>query len=447
MRILIVGAGDVGFQLGRRLSRDQHDITIIDADPTKVRRAAEQLDALAIEGSGDSYRVLVQAGLKDADVVAAVTDNDDANLMACRLAKASGVEVTIARVRNAEFTEPGFPLTPEQLGADHIIHPEREAANAILRLIQESSATHVIDLENGRIEVIGLILEPDSPLVGQPLAALGARYNRPPVQIVAVERNHETIIPKGNDRLYPGDHLFAVCAPEYAKEFFGLAGKRKKPRMDNIMVMGGGSIARFIAEELAGRARLKIIEHNLARAERLADCLPQALVIHGDGTDLELLEAEDLDQMDSFVAVTGDDENNIIATLLARQQEVLRPIALVNRVAYLPILPTIGLNAVISKQILTVNAVQQFIQHRQVAAIASVPGIEGQMIEYIAREGSRITQRPLRDVKFPRSAVVGAVLRNGSLLIPGGETVVRAGDRTVVFALPEAMNELDRLFG
>ncbi|MFZ1767665.1 MAG: Trk system potassium transporter TrkA [Caldilinea sp.] len=447
MRILIIGAGDVGFQLGRRLSRDQHDITIVDEDPAKVRRAAEQLDGLAIEGSGDSYQVLLQAGLRDADVVAAVTDNDDANLMACRLAKACGVDVTIARVRNAEFTQPGFPLTAAQLGADHIIHPEREAGNAILRLLQESSATHVIDLENGQIEVIGLILEADSPLVGLPLAELGVRYHRPPVQIVAIERNHETIIPKGNDLLHAGDLLFAVCAPDYAKEFFGLAGKRKKPRMDNIMIMGGGMIARFIAEELAGAASIKIIEHDLARAERLADCLPRALVIHGDGTELELLQAEDLDQMDAFVAVTGDDENNIIATLLARQQEVPRPIALVNRVAYLPILPTIGLNAVISKQILTVNAVQQFIQHRQVAAIASLPGIEGQMIEYIARERSRITQRPLRDVKFPHSAIVGAVLRKDSLLIPGGETVIQPGDRTVVFALPAAMNELDRLFG
>lgn len=447
MRILIVGAGDVGFQLGRRLSRDQHDITIVDANPAKVRRAAEQLDALAIEGVGDSYQVLKQAGLKQADVVAAVTDNDDANLMACRLAKASGVEVTIARVRNAEFTQPGFPLTPAQLGADHIIHPEREAANAVLRLLQESSATHIIDLENGQVEVIGLILEPDSPLAGAPLSELGRRYKQPPVQIVAIERNHETIIPKGEDRLLAGDLLFAVCAPDYATEFFGLAGKRRRPRMDNIMILGGGMIARFIAEDLAGRARIKIIEHDLARAERLADCLPQTLVIHGDGTDLELLQAEDLDQMDSFVAVTGDDENNIIATLLARQHEVPRPIALVNRVAYLPILPTIGLNAIISKQMLTVNAVQQFIQHRQVAAIASLPGIEGQMIEYIAREGARITQRPLREVKFPRAAVVGAILRNGKLLIPGGETVIRSGDRTVVFALPAAMNELDRLFG
>ncbi|MBU6349420.1 MAG: Trk system potassium transporter TrkA [Chloroflexi bacterium] len=446
MRIIIVGAGDVGFQLGRRLSRDHHDITIIDANPDKVRRAADQLDGLAVEGQGDSYRVLLQAGIRETDVLAAVTDNDDANLMACRLAKASGVDVTIARVRNSEFTEPNFPLTPEQLGADHIIHPEREAANAILRLLQESSATHVLDLEKGKIEVIGLILEANSPLIGPSLAELGARHGHPPVQVVAVERNHETIVPKGSDHLYAGDLLFAVCAPEYAKEFFGLAGKRKKQRIGKVMLMGGGMVARFIAEAMAGTTHVKIIEHDYLRAQRLAENLPGALVIHGDGTDLDLLQAEDIDEMDAFVAVTGDDENNIIATLLAIQHEVPRPIALVNRVAYLPILPTIGLNTVISKQMLTVNAVQQFIQHRQVAAIANLPGIEGQMIEYIAREGARITRKTLRETRFPHSAVVGAILRNGTLLIPNGQTIIQPGDRTVMFALPSALPEIDRLF-
>ncbi len=447
MRILIVGGGDVGFQLGKRLSRDRHDITLIETDPAKVRRAAEQLDALVIEGSGDSYALLKQAGVASTDVVAAVTDNDDANLMACRIAKACGVDVTIARVRNPEFTSPDFILSPKELGADHIIHPEREAANAIVRLLQESSATHVIDLENGQIELIGLILEKESPLIGVPLSELGKRYNQPPIQLVAVDRNHETIIPKGGDQLRAGDHVFTICDPAYAREYFSLAGKHKKPRMDNIMIVGGGMIARFVAEQMAQEAQIKIIEHDLQRAERLADCLPHALVLHGDGTDVELLLTEDLEHMDSFVAVTGDDENNIIATLIARQHEVSRPIVLVNRVAYLPILPTIGLNAVISKQMLTVNAVQQFIQHRQVAAIANVPGIEGQMIEYIASEGSRITQRLLRDVHFPRTAIVGAILRNGKLVIPSGDTRIQPEDRTVVFTLPEAMGELDKLFG
>jgi trk system potassium uptake protein TrkA len=447
MRILIVGAGDVGFQLARRLSRENHDITIVEQDVEKVRRATEQLDVMVVEGLGDHYRVLERAGLSRADVVAAVTDNDGVNLMAARLGKAVGVDVTIARVRNSQFTTPGFPLSAAQLGVDHLIQPEREAANAIVRLLEEGSATHVIDLENGQIEMIGLFLERDSALLDIPLAELGRKHGRPPVQIVAVDRNHETIIPKGEDRLFAGDHVFVICDPSYAPQFFNLAGKRKKPRMNNIMIMGGGMIGRYVAEELGQRANIKIIERDRARAERLADALPHALVLHGDATDSDLLHSEGLHEMDSFVAVTGDDENNIIATLLAKQHEVPRLVALVNRVAYLSIMPDIGLNAVISKQMLTVNAVQQFIQHRQVAAIAGMPGIEGQMIEYIAGAGSRITRKRLQEVRFPPAAVIGAILRNGKLIIPTGDTQVQVGDRAAVFALPEAMTELDSLFG
>jgi trk system potassium uptake protein len=447
MRILIIGAGDVGYQLARRLSREQHDITLIDADPVKVRRVTEQLDAQVIEGSGSSLQVLRQAGIDNADVVAAVSNDDGVNLMACRLAKAIGVEVTIARLGNPEYTQPDFMLTPQDLGVDHMIQPESETAGAIVRLLQESSATHVVDLENGRVELIGLILEEDSPLIGIPLSELGRRYNYPPLQLVAIDRNHVTIIPKGQDRLQAGDHLFAICDPSYATTFFGLAGKHKRPRMDNIMILGGGRVARFVAEAMADTARVKIIEQDLTRAERLSEMLPRALVLHGDGTDLDLLQAESIDQMDSFVAVTGDDEDNIIATLLAKQYNVKRPVVLVNNVDYLRILPSIGLNTAISKQMLTANAVLQFIQHRQLAAIASIPGIQGQLIEYIAGRGSRITQKRIKDLRFPHNAVIGAIVRNGSLIIPDGSMRVEAGDRTVVFTLPEAISDLDRLFG
>ena len=447
MQILIVGAGDVGFQLATRLAREQHDITLVDSDGAKVRRAREQIDAQVIEGSGSSLQVLRQAGIEHAGVLAAVSNDDGVNLMACRLAKTLGVALTIARVGNPEYSQPGFPLTAEELGVDHLIQPEREAAAAIVRLLQESSATHVVDLENGRVELIGLILEDDSPLLGAPLAELGRRYNNPPLQLVAVDRNHVTIIPKGDDQLLAGDHLFAICDPAYAATFFGLAGKHKRPRMNNIMIMGGGRVGRFVAEAMAATARVKIIEQDQKRAELLAEMLPRALILHGDGTDLELLQDEGLDQMDSFVAVTGDDENNIISTLLAKQNSVKRPIVLVNKVQYLRVLPSVGINAAISKQVLTVNAVLQFIQHRQLAAIASIPGIEGQLIEYIACRGSRVTEKQLKAVRFPHNALVGAVLRNGKLIIPDGSTRIEVGDRAVVFALPAAMGDLDRLFG
>ncbi len=447
MHIVIVGAGGVGLQLAKRLSREQHDITLVETDAARVRRAAEQLDAHVIEGSGSSLLVLQQAGVDRADVLAAVSNDDGVNFLACRIAKALNVAVTIARVSNQEYTQPNFVLTPQELGVDHMIQPELEAAGAIVRLLQESSATHVVDLEDGRVELIGLILEEDSPLIGVPLAEFGHRYNNPPLQLVAIDRNHVTVIPNGQDRLAAGDHLFAICDPAYAKTFFGLAGKHKKPRMDKIMIMGGGRVGQFVAEAMADCASVKIVERDLGRAERLADVLPNALVLHGDGSDFELLQSEGLEQMDSFVAVTGDDEDNIIATLLARQYNVKRPVALVNKVDYLRILPSIGINSAISKQMLTVNAVLQFIQHRQVAAIASVPGIEGQLIEYIAGPGSRITRKQIKDLRFPHQAVIGAVLRKGKLMVPDGTMRIETGDRAVVFAMPEAVGELDRLFG
>lgn len=206
-------------------------------------------------------------------------------------------------------------------------------------------------------------------------------------------------------------------------------------------------IGSFIAQSLAKEANVKVVESKLERCERLAERLPRTLVIHGDGTDLELLESEDLEEMDAFIAVTGDDERNIIATLLARHASVPRSITLVNRVGYLPIMPKIGLDTVVSKQLLTVNAVQHYIQHQDVAAVASVPGIEAQLIEYIAKDGCHMTRKCLRDIRFPHNAIVGAILHDDHMVVPDGDTQIEQGDRTVVFALPQAIGELDHLFG
>ncbi|MEZ4730298.1 MAG: Trk system potassium transporter TrkA [Caldilineaceae bacterium] len=446
MHILIVGAGDVGFQLGKRLTQANHDITMIEADPDKVKRAREQLDVLIVEGNGASFQALEEAKIRRVDVVAAVTNNDEINLTACRLAKKVGVATTLARVRNPEYTNPDFVLSAEELGVDHLIHPEREAADAVLRLIRQSSASYSVEFEGGKIQLIGLHVEVGSPLLYTPLIELGIRYNYPPLRIVAINRNHTTIIPNGDDTLYPGDQVFVVCDPSYVQTFKGLAGKVDK-QLNNIMILGGGLVGQFIAESLEGEANVKVIEHKRPRSERLADLLPRTLVLHGDGTDLDLLQSEDLERMDAFVAVTGDDEKNIITSLLARHARVARTITLVNRVSYLPIMPKIGLDAVVSKQLLTVNAVQHFIQHQQVAAVVNLPGIDAQLIEYIARNGCKISRKRLRDIRFPQNAIVGAILHDNHMVVPTGQTQIQAGDRTVIFALPQAIDELDHLFG
>lgn len=445
MRILIIGAGDIGFQLGKRLSLDKHDIIMIDVDPQKVKHANEQLDALAIEGHGASYRVLQQANLREIDVVAAMTNNDELNLTACKMTKKAGVRSTIARVRNPEFTQPDFILTLEEMGADLIIHPEKETADAVVRLIHQSSATDVIEFADGKIQLLGVRLEENSPLLRIPLVELGKQLGNPPMRIVAINRKQQTLIPRGSDVLVPRDQIFVICDPEYIPQFITLTGK-KDIRIENIMILGGGLIGQFIATRLEKEIKIKIIENNEEKSEEIAEVLSHTLIIHGDGTDYDLLASEGITDMDAFIAVTGDDENNIIATLLARHLRVPRTIALVNKLEYLPITPTIGMDAVVSKQLLTVNAVQQYIQHQQVASIVSLPGVDAQCIEFIAREGFEITRKPLKDIHFPKHAIVGAIMHGEQLIIPKGDTQIFPGDKAVVFTRSQDLDEVEKLF-
>ncbi|MEM7031105.1 MAG: Trk system potassium transporter TrkA [Chloroflexota bacterium] len=444
MRILIIGAGDIGFQLANRLSRQKHDITMIEADPQRVKRASEQLDANIINGNGASYRVLEQANLDGVEIVAAMTDRDEVNLLSCKLAKKIGVPTTIARVRHPQFTQPDFILDGAELGTDLIIHPEKETADSAISLIHHPSATYAVELEDGRIELLGLTLAPESPLLDIPFRDFEQHLDHLRLRVVAVNRKYTTVIPQGDTVLKTGDQVFAVCDPDYSAEFIKLTG-RIDAEMKDIMIVGGGLIGRFIADSLAQEAQVKIIEQDRNRAEELADILPHALVIHGDGTDIDLLEQEGLDEMDAFVAVTGDDENNIITTLLAQHSRVKRAISLVNKAQYLTVASRIGVDAVISKQLLTVNTVERYIQ-QEVASIADLPGIEAQLIEYIVSDGCDIAASELRDCRFPRDAIVGAVLRQNEVFIPHGDTRLQAGDKVVVFALPEAMTQLDKLF-
>ena len=445
MDILIIGAGDIGFQLGKRLSQEKHDITIIDSDPDKVKRAGEQLDAMTIEGHGASHEILKLADFEKMDVMAAVTNQEEVNLLACKIGKKAGVPITIARIRNPEFMEPDFILSQEDLGVDCLIHPEKETADAVIRLIRQSTATHVIEFADGKIQVLGIRLERGSVLLKTPLIDLVKKHGDPPMRIVAIKRNQRTLIPSGEDRLLAGDQVFVICDPDYISEFISQTGQ-EETRIEDVMVLGGGLIGQFIAASLGKDINIKIVESDTAKSEAIAKKLPDTLIIHGDGTDLDLLGTEGVVDMDAFIAVTGDDETNIIATLVARHMKIPRTIALVNKIEYLPLTPTIGMDAVVSKQLLTANAIQRFIQHQNVATLAHLPGLNAQFIEFIAKDGDRITRKPLQDTRFPKHAIVGAVIHEDSIVIPRGDTQITPGDQVVIFARPQAMDDVEKLF-
>jgi len=445
MNIIIIGAGSIGFHLARQLSYEKHSITIVDSDPDKVKRAQEHLDALVVEGHGTSYRVLKNLGIEKADVFVAITNHDEVNILACQIAKKIAPISTVARVRNPEFTLPGYVMSPEELGTDLIIHPEKETADAVVRLIRQASATDVIEFADGKIQLLGIRLERESQIIRIPLKDLLKKYGDIPMRIVALKRKERTLIPRGEDVLVPGDQIFIICEPRDISEILRISGK-SDTHIENIMILGGGMIGQFVAHTLEQELRVKIIESNAERSEEIADILPKTLIIHGDGTDLDLLVLEGIMDMDAFIAVTGDDETNIISTLVARHLKVPRTIALVNKVEYLPITPTIGMDAVVSKQLLTVNAIQRFIRQKTVASIATIPGIDAEIIEFIASSRSKITRKKLRDIHFPRHAIVGAIIHNGSVEVPTGNSQISPGDKVVVFMLPQAMQEVEKLF-
>jgi len=445
MNIVIIGAGDIGFHLSKRLSTEKHGITILEQDKDRVHRASEQLDAIVVEGHGASFESLKKAQIESADIVAAMTNIDEVNILACQIAKKVGVPTTIARVRNPEFTDQAFILSEKDLGADLIIHPEKETAASIVRLIRQSVATDVIEFADGQAQMVGIRVEKDAPLLGIPLKELAQKYQDIPQRVVAVHRKQHTLIPDGETKFQSGDQLFFVCDPQYLDAIIEITGK-SETKIDNVMILGGGLIGQFIARSLSQDINTKIIESNAEKSREIADILPDSLIIHGDGTDLDLLAMEGLMDMDAFVAVTGDDETNIISTLVGRHLEVPRTIALVNNTEYLPITPTIGMDAVVSKQLITVNAVQRFIRHQMVASIASLPEIDAEIIEYMASADSKITKKPLKSVRFPKSAIVGAILRGGEFLVPTGETHIQVGDKVIIFSLPQARNDVEKLF-
>lgn len=446
MNFTIVGAGNIGTQLAKRLALEKSDITIIESDNEKANYAREHLDTMVVEGDATYQSTLIKAGARSSDFFAAMTSNDLVNLIACRIAKNLGAKVTIARVRNTEYTSDDFVVSKEEFGADYLIHPERETADAIIRLIRQSGKTDVIEFEKGKIQLSGIRLDANAPTLNVPLMELGAKFGNPNLRIVAIKRKQFTIIPSGKDELKKGDQIFVIYdenLKDKIKEFFG----KKDTEVKDILIIGGGQIGTFIAQEFQNELNVKIIENQEDKANKLAEKLNKTLVIKGDGSDLDLLTFEGLTDMDEFIAVTGDDETNVITSIVARHLEVPRTITLIAKNEYLPLTPALGMDAVVSKQQITVNAILGIIKRTQIALMAEIPGVDAEITEFIVSDKSKIIRKQVKDLHFPKNAILGAILRNEiELIIPTGNTNVIAKDKVVVFYLPSAKKEVERFF-
>jgi trk system potassium uptake protein TrkA len=445
MKIVIIGAGEVGFFLAKRLSYEKHDLMLIELDPEKCALAEEALDVSVIQGSASSQRVLREAGLESADMLVAASPIDEVNILACMVAAKMGVKRKIARVRNPEYYEELSILKPEDLGVDLFIHPEEEVITEITRLLMRASASEVIEFESGKILMVGLKLDANCPNLNKQLKEIGNEEQRKNFRVVAMLKGEKTVIPKGNDYFHKNDQVFVVTKRESLPEVLPLTGKSDQ-KLDRIMILGGGKIGRGLACRLENRIDVTLIESSKEKSVQIAGQLERTVVFQAEGAEIDTLAREGLLHMDAFVAVTSDDETNIISCLLAKHLGIQKTIALVNRTSYLPLMPVIGIDSTVNTRISTASAILRFIRRGSILSVATFHGIDGEAIEFEIKGTDRLIGKPLKDLKIPEGALIAAIVRGEEVFIPYGNSKIETGDKVIVFALSKAIPSIEKRF-
>lgn len=442
MRVFIVGAGEVGFNTALMLSREGHDVVVVEQDEALAERATENLDALVLHGNGASPKLLSEARIGKADLLIAATNSDEVNIITCLAGKAQGVPRTVARIHNPDYYDSGEPFAREMLGIDFVIHTEEMAASEIKEALLVPGAVNVETFGEENIEVAEVILEEGSRAVGR-----SVREVHLPAQslIVGVVRRGEALVPRGDTVLEARDRVFLIGDRRRISEVVGAVATRTEP-VREVMIYGGGRIGLrlALALEKIGMS-VKVIERDEARARYVASQLRKGLVLHDEGVSRDFLLQEGVNGIDAFVAVTGDDRANLLAAMYARQLGARMTIAGMSRGEFAPLADALGIDITISPRLLAAGAILRFVRQGEVVAVTLLES-GAEMIELRVPERCRVAGRPLSEAGFPRDALVGAVLRDGELIIPSGRDVLRPGDDVVVFSLGTAVDEVERLF-
>ena len=447
MRTVVVGAGEVGFDVARILALEQHDVTVIDIDEDVLQKVRENLDVMTVQGNGTSAEVLREAGIHDADLLVAVTAVDEVNLIACMMADRLDVPTTVARTRTDELARAHSVLEAKDFGIDLVIHPEESAAVEVTQLIQRAGTTDVLSFCDGRVQLLGVRLDADAPVVGRPLHAVVAEHPEVEFRVPALVRNGQTRLPGGDEVLRRGDQVFVLTRPKYVTPVTRILGKGDV-NIQNVMILGGSRVGAGVARRLSEKngKRIKLIEPDAERAEDLAERLPETLVIHGDPTDMDLLVREGLGEMDAFAAVTDDEESNLVTCLMAKHLKVYKTVAQLSKAAYIPISQQIGLDAAVSKKLAVAREVRRYLRGKHVMSVATVYGLDAEILEIEATPRSPVTRSPLKGLDLPSGMLIGAVQHDGTTEIAVGSTQIKAGDRAIVFVLPTKVEAAESLF-
>jgi trk system potassium uptake protein len=446
LRVLILGAGDVGFHVAQQLAHENHEVVLIEQDRDRARAMQDVVDGLVIEGNGASLMTLEQAGIEKTDILLAVTSLDEINLMACLSAAQYKVPKRIARVSKPDYYDHTGILPPERLGVDLMINPERECALETYQLLQSAAATEFAQFENGLVQLIGVRVKEGAPIAGKVISQIAKLAPKLRAVVVAIARGRQTIIPAGDTAIVAGDQIYVMAEPSELPEFLPLAGHRGFA-LRRVIIAGGSREARFLARMLEShRIDCTILENNRLRAVQLAEEFRRSLILHGDATDLELLEMEGIGDADGFVAYTGSDETNLLSCLLAKNLGTRKVVSLIDRFDYIPLVSRVGVDAAVSPRMSAVNAILSYVRRGTVRAVATLKGTSAEGVEYDVTESFRFEGIALRDVRMPTGSIVGAIVRQEKVLIPTGTDKIAVGDRVIIFAVPEARRPVEALF-
>jgi trk system potassium uptake protein len=446
VRIIIIGAGDVGLFIAQTLSREHHDVTVIEVREEIARRVSQSLDIRVITGSGTNPEVLDQAGIAQTDMLIAVTDRDEVNIIACIIASSRArIPMKVARVRDEIYARVLEQLHVEPFRIDLCIRPEQEAASAALKLMEIPGVREVAEFADGKVLLVGTTVDEGSPFLNRPLQEIqadGAPGDK--ILIVALRRGAQLIIPHGRDVIYPDDEIFLIAERERVLSVLRSLGKMVSPP-ERIIVYGASKVALYLASQLEESAfSSKLICSDEALCNRLLMRHNRVAILCGEGTDQDLLLEFNVQDADYFVSASDDEEENILVSLLAKRLGARRSMALVSRLSYISLVSSIGVDVVLNPQMAAVNRILRHIRKGEVLSVATLGTERAEAIEAVATDASELVNRPLKEIRFPQDAIIGAVVRDTRIIIPHGETVIQPGDRVVIFAKRRAIPEVER---
>jgi len=445
LKILIVGAGEVGFRIASHLAHENKDVVVIDNDPEAVRRVAERIDVQVITGSGSNPILLEEAGIKQADILLAVTNHDETNLVACLMASILAPTIKkLARVRDAGFDKFHGSFRDFPPNIDTIISPEIEVVKTIEQLMSVPGAVDINEFANGRVKFVGIHLEEETGLTDIPLSEL-SKVNTSKPLIAAIVRNEKLIIPRGNDQLKKGDLVYFISEKDNLSKTLAFFNKQEEP-IKRALIVGGGRIGRRLASSLEKKSiHTKIIEKDAAQCKLLADSLDKAVVLHGDGSDQAFLNEVNAGNMDILITLTGDEETNILTSLLAKRMGVKKIITKINKFSYFPLMSAIGLQQLISPRLSAINSILRHIRRGKVISAVSIIGDQAEVMEAVALETSDIVGKPLDRLSIPKGVLITGIIRNDQVTIPRGDSVIEPGDQIIIFAMRRAIPKIEKI--